>query len=505
METISAILNGFHVALAPLNIFYAFIGAFMGTLIGVLPGIGPAAGISLLIPLTFGMEPTSALIMMAGIYYGAQYGGSTTSILINTPGENSSVMTCLDGYAMAKNGRAGAALAISAIGSFLAGTIGILLLSFSAVALSKFALRFGPPEYFTLMLFAMTAVGSLTGKSLARGMIATILGLICSTVGIDLQSGLARYSFGIPELQDGISFLIVAVGLFAVGEVFKNIEDFFKAGANKLIPLTGRIWLTKEEWRRSIKPIVRGGLVGYVVGVLPGAGGTLATILSYALEKKVSRHPEEFGKGAIEGVAGPESANNSSCNGALVPLLTLGVPGSGTTAVMLGVFIMYGIQPGPSLFQDHPLLVWGLIDSMYIGNLMLLVLNLPLLGLFVRLLYIPIGILMPLIITISMTGIYSINTNVFDLYMVLLFGVLGWAFRKMEIPLAPFVLALVLGSLLEQSFRQAMTLSDGNLLIFVRSSISTVLLVIASLSIVLPYLIPKIQRWKHTVESDSTC
>ena len=485
MDVLQHVLNGFAVAVQPINLLYVFIGCVLGTVIGVLPGIGPSAGIAMLLPIATGMEPTSALIMIAGMYYGAMYGGSTTAILINTPGESGSVMTTIDGYQMAKNGRAGAALAISAIASFIAGTLGIVLLTFLAVPLSEVALYFGPAEYFTLMVFALTATTSLAGDSFAKGMISTILGLMVATVGVDLQSGQARYTFGHPELQEGFDFIVVVVGLFAISEVFVAIEEHL-AGTAKPMRVTGPIWLTAQEWRRSVRPIARGGILGFLVGVLPGAGSTIASILAYALEKKVSKHPERFGKGAIEGVAGPEAANNASTCGAMVPLLTLGVPGSGATAIIMGAFIMYGIQPGPLLFQSQPALVWGLIDSMYIGNLMLLLLNLPLVGLFVRFLYIPPGIMMPLILAISSIGVYSVHYSVFDLYVALAFGGLGYAFRKIGVPPAPLVLALVLGGMLEQSFRQAMTISSADPTVFVQSGISISLLCAAVLSVAVP-------------------
>ena len=493
METLTHILNGFNVALQPVNIWYTFLGCFLGTIIGVLPGIGPSATIALLIPVTYGMNPTSALIMMAGIFYGARYGGSTTAILINTPGEASSVMTAIDGYQMAKNGRAGAALAISAIGSFIAGTIGVVGLTLFAVPLTTMALKFGPAEYFTLMFFAMTAVSSLAGKSPAKAMISTMLGLVIATIGIDLQSGQPRFTMGVPELQDGVGFVIAVVGLFAIGEVFATMEDMTKGARPEIIRLKGRIWLTREEWNRSVMPILRGSVVGFVIGVLPGAGGTIASIMSYVWEKRVSRHPEEFGQGAVEGVAGPESANNADTAGAMVPLLTLGIPGGGSTAVMLGAFIMYGIQPGPLLFQNRPDLVWGLVDSMYIGNIMLLILNIPLIGLFVRLLYIPGGILMPLILAISTIGVYAINGNVVELYFGLMFGVAGYVFRKVDIPLAPMILSLVLGGIMEQSFRQAMTISGGNPKVFVGSPICVTLVALSIISIFLPLILKRIE------------
>jgi putative tricarboxylic transport membrane protein len=499
METLTHILNGFSVCLQPINLWYTFVGVFLGTIIGVLPGIGPSAGIALLIPVTYGMNPTSALIMMAGIYYGTKYGGSTTAILINTPGESASVMTAIDGYQMAKNGRGGAALAISAVGSFIAGTLGVVALTLFALPLASMALKFGPAEYFTLMLFAMTAVSSLAGKSPAKAMISTVLGLMIATIGIDLQSGQPRYTLGVPELQDGVGFVIAVVGLFAVAEVFSSMEEMVKGVRPEIIKLRGRLWFTREEWNRSVMPIMRGGIIGFIIGVLPGAGGTIASIMSYVWEKRLSKHPEQFGKGAIEGVAGPEAANNSDTAGALVPLLTLGIPGGGATAVMLGAFIMYGIQPGPLLFQNRPDLVWGLVDSMYIGNIMLLILNLPLIGLFVRLLYIPGGILMPFIMAISTIGIYAINGNPVELYMLLLFGILGYIFRKIDIPVAPLVLSLVLGAIMEQSFRQAMTISGGNPKIFVGSAICVTLVAFSVVSAALPFILPRLKAWREGV------
>lgn len=502
METLHHILNGFAVCLQPINLWYTLVGCFLGTIVGVLPGIGPTAGIALLIPVTYGMNPTSALIMMAGIYYGAKYGGSTTSILIRTPGEAASVMTCIDGYAMALNGRAGAALAVSAIGSFIAGTMGVIALTLFALPLTAMALKFGPAEYFTLMLFAMTAVACLTGRSLPKGLISMFLGLMLSTVGIDLQSAMPRFTMGILEFQEGISFVVVVVGLFAAAEVFQGLETVFKGTAPDVIRISGKLWLTRDEWKRSIGPIWRGGIIGFIIGVLPGAGGTIATILSYTTEKGLSKHPEEFGKGAIEGVAGPEAANNSDTAGALVPLLTLGLPGGAVTAVLLGAFIMYGIQPGPMLFKEHPDVVWGLIDSMYIGNAVLLILNLPLIGLFVRLLYIPRAMLYPLIMAISVIGIYSINGDIVDVYLMLFFGVAGYLFAKAEIPVAPLVLALVLGDVIEQSFRQAMTISDGSLTIFVSSGITVTLMALTVISILWPFILSRIKALKRLATAE---
>jgi putative tricarboxylic transport membrane protein len=426
--------------------------------------------------------------MLAGIYYGAKYGGSATAILIRTPGEGSSVMTCIDGYAMALNGRAGAALAVSAIGSFIAGTMGVVGLTLFAVPLARMAIDFGPAEYFTLMLFAMTTVASLTGTSVPKGLLSMFLGLMLATVGMDLQSAMPRFTMDILELQEGLSFVLVVVGLFAVAEVLHGLELLSKGDAPEVIRISGKVWLTRDEWKRSVGPIWRGGIIGFIIGVLPGAGGTIASILSYTAERRLSPHPEEFGHGAIEGVAGPEASNNSDTAGALVPLLTLGLPGGAVTAVLLGAFIMYGIQPGPLLFKEHPDVVWGLIDSMYIGNVMLLILNLPLIGLFVRLLYIPRAMLYPLIVAISAIGIYSINGSTTDLYMMIFFGVLGYLFAKADIPAAPLVLALVLGDLIEQSFRQAMTLSDGSLAIFASSPITVTLLAFTALSVLSPFI-----------------
>lgn len=465
------VLDGFSVSLQPHNLWYTFVGVLMGTVIGVLPGIGPSAAMALLIPFCYDLNPTSALIMMAGIYYGAQYGGAITSILINTPGESSSVMTAIDGYQMARKGRAGAALAISAWGSFVGGTVGVVALTVLAIPLTKAALGFGPAEYFMLMLVSLTAVFALTGKSPAKGMLSTVLGLAIATVGTDLQSGQVRYVPGIPELHEGIDFIIVVVGLFAIGEVLSALEEKFYS-RSEIIPLKGKLMLNREEWRRSVKPLTRGSIIGFLVGVLPGAGATIASLMSYSIEKNSSRHPEEFGHGAIEGVAGPETANNAASTGSMVPLLTLGVPGSGSTAVLLGALVMFGIQPGPRLLETRPDLVWGLVNSMYVGNVMLLVLNLPLIYVFVRLLYVPTGVLLPIVLVLSTIGVFALNNNIVELYLCLLFGIAGYVFRKVDIPLAPLVLAVVLGDIMEQSFRQAMTISGGSLSIFVGSGLT---------------------------------
>jgi putative tricarboxylic transport membrane protein len=482
MDVLYQIASGFVVAAQPENLLFLFIGTLLGTLVGMLPGLGPVSGISLLIPLTFGLNPISALIMFAGMYYGAAYGNTISAVLINTPGTASSVMTAVDGYPMAQKGRAGAALLIAAIASFASGTISVVALTLLALPLAAVALRFGPAEYFALMFFAITSVAVLSGRSWAKGVLAALLGLLVTTIGIDLQSGQPRFTMGIPNFLDGISFLVQVVGLFAVAEVLVNIERM-ASGRQTSVRLEGPLWCTREELKRSVKPIMRGGVIGFLVGILPGAGQTIATILAYAMEKRISKTPEEFGKGAVEGVAAPESANNAATSGSFVPLLTLGVPGSATTAVLLGAFILYGIQPGPQLFQNQPELAWGLINSMYIGNIMLLILNVPLVGLFARLIYLPQGMLMALVLTIASVSIYAINGSVFDLYMLLFFGVVGYGFRKLDIPIAPYVLAVVLGGMLEQSFRQAMTLSGGNPSIFFASAVCVILWIMSAASI----------------------
>lgn len=487
------ILSGLTIALQFHNLVYTFVGVLIGTIVGVLPGIGPSASIALLVPLTFGMEPTSALIMMAGIYYGAMYGGSISSILINTPGEASSVMTAIEGYQMARKGRAGAALAISAWGSFIAGTLSIVALSVIAQPLAHFALRFGPAEYFLMMLLAMLAVSAFAGDSPGKALFSIMAGLVVSTVGMDLQTGQERFTFGIPELQDGIEFVAVVVGLFAVAEVLRGIEDWHR-GTGTIIRIDGKLLLTRDEWRRSVRPIMRGGIIGFLVGVLPGAGTTVATFLAYAAEKKLARRPEEFGHGAIEGVASPEAANNAASMGAMVPMLSLGLPGSSTTAVLLGVLIMYGIQPGPTLFTSQPDIVWALVNSMYAGNIMLLILNIPLIGIFVRIIFTPTGILLPLILALSVMGTYGLNASIVDVYVMLFFGVVGYLLGKLDVPLGPLVLALVLGRMLEQSFRQAMTISNDSPLIFLQSGISVVLVILCVIFIALPFARRFLQR-----------
>jgi putative tricarboxylic transport membrane protein len=495
MDSFAQVLYGFAVAAQPMNLLFLFIGAVLGTVIGMMPGIHAAAGIGILLPLTFSLDPIPSLIMLAGIYYGAMYGNTASAVLINTPGTASAVMTTVDGYPMAKKGRGGAALAIAAIASFIAGTISVIFLTLLAMPLAKFALRFGPAEYFALMVFSLSAVSSLTGKSVAKGLIAAIIGLMIGMVGRDLHTGMERFTFGVFLWEDGIPFIVVIVGLFGISEVLIKVEKWFE-GELHPIKIKGKLWLTFEEWRQSYKAIIRGGIIGFFVGVLPGAGGTIATVLAYSTEQRFSSRPEKFGTGIPEGVAAPEAANNASTGGAFVPLLTLGIPGSGSTAVLLGAFILFGIQPGPELFANRPDLVWGLVDSMYLGNVILLILNLPLIGIFVRLLYTPPGMLMSIIIGVATIGVYSLRTNVVDLYCLVFFGAVGYIFKKLKVPLAPLILSLVLGDMMEQSLRQAMTLSMGKLSYLVSSPISSILLIMAVSSLFFPMLSSTFKRKK---------
>ncbi|MFC6041055.1 tripartite tricarboxylate transporter permease [Paenisporosarcina macmurdoensis] len=495
MSTLDFLFNGFAVAFQWQNILFAFVGVLIGTAVGVLPGIGPMSGVALLIPvtstLTSGM-PTeaaaaSSIILLAGVYYGAMYGGSTTSILLNTPGESSSVVTTLDGYQMAKQGRAGAALSIAAIGSFVAGIVSLIGLVLLAKPLSKVALNFGPAEYFSLMLLGLCAVSGLAGKSMTKALIMTIFGLLLATIGIDAVSGIARFTYDLPILYSGLEFLTIAVGLFALGEVFKTILERDKEDG--AIAKIERILPTKQDLKDSAVPIVRGSFLGFFIGVLPGAGATLASFFSYMAEKKFSKHPEKFGTGAIEGVAGPESANNAASGGAMIPLLTLGIPGSGTTAILMGALIMYNIQPGPLFFEDHPEVAWGLIASMFIGNLMLLVLNMPLVKVFAKIIQTPKKYLLPIIVAISFFGVYAVQYTTFDLYLLLACGFLGYLLAKNDYPLAPLVLALVLGPMIENNMRRALTISNGEFSIFVTKPLSLVFIIAAIAWIVIPLLL----------------
>ncbi|SDM98159.1 putative tricarboxylic transport membrane protein [Fictibacillus solisalsi] len=494
MNTIQFLSEGFQTAILPHNLLFAFIGVLIGTAVGVLPGIGPMSGVALLIPVTAsmtgGMDPasaaTSSIILLAGVYYGAMYGGSTTSILLNTPGESSSVVTTLDGYQMARQGRAGPALAIAAIGSFFAGIVALIALALLAAPLSDVALKFGPAEYFSLMLLGLAAVSGLAGNSMTKAWIMTVFGLMLSTIGMDVVSGVSRFTYGISSLYGGLEFLTVAVGLFALGEVFRTI--LHKENSDGKIAKVGRILPTRQDFKESSGPIVRGSLLGFFVGVLPGAGATLASFFSYIMEKKISKTPEKFGKGTIAGVAAPESANNAASGGAMIPLLTLGIPGSGTTAILMGALIMYNIQPGPLLFQDHPDVAWGLIASMFIGNLMLLILNMPLVKIFAKIIDTPSKYLLPMIIAISVFGVYAVQVNTFDLFLLITCGLVGYFLASNDFPLAPLVLGLVLGPMIENNMRRALTSSNGDFLVFVQKPVSLVFLVIAILWILIPVL-----------------
>ncbi|PRZ15935.1 putative tricarboxylic transport membrane protein [Laceyella sediminis] len=494
MNTWEFLYNGFLVALQPENLIYALVGVLIGTAVGVLPGIGPMSGVALLIPitstLTAGTTPeeaaASAIILLAGVYYGAMYGGSTTSILLNTPGESSSVVTALDGYQLAKQGRAGSALSIAAIGSFVAGIVSLIALVFLAVPLSEVAIRFGPAEYFSLMLLGLCAVSGLAGKSMTKGLIMTVAGLLLATIGIDNVSGVARFTYDMPILYQGLEFLTVAVGLFALGEVFKTILE--KESNDGHIVKIGRVTPTATDLKDSAGPIARGSLLGFFIGVLPGAGATLASFFSYILEKKLSKNPDKFGKGAIEGVAAPESANNAASGGAMIPLLTLGIPGSGTTAILMGALIMYNVQPGPLLFDEHPQVAWGLIASMFIGNVMLLVLNMPLVKMFAKIIETPAKYLIPIIIAISFFGVYAVQVNTFDLYLLIGFGVIGYFLAKHDYPLAPLVLGLVLGPMIENNLRRALTASNGDWSVFVTHPLSLTFLIIAALWLIIPFI-----------------
>ncbi|MEK6672900.1 MAG: tripartite tricarboxylate transporter permease [Nitrospirota bacterium] len=480
------ILHGFQVGLEPINLLFCFIGALIGTLVGVLPGIGPAAAIALLLPATFKLSPTPAIIMLAGIYYGAAYGGSTTSILINIPGEASSVVTCLDGHKMALKGKAGPALGISAIGSFIAGTLAVIGLMIASPTLAKVALKFGPPEYFSVMLVGLTILTYLARGSLIKALIMGLFGLFLSQIGIDSITGKFRFTFGVMRLSDGIDLVPMVMGLFGISEVLLNLEkeikiEFIKTKIKDLFP-------NLDEWKRSLKAIIRGTILGFFLGVLPGGGAIIASFASYGLEKRVSRYPEKFGTGVIEGVAGPESANNAASVGAFVPLLTLGIPSNVVMALIFGALLIHGIQPGPFLISEHPKLFWGVISSMYIGNIMLLILNLPMIWIWVQVMRVPYKILFPLILLFCLIGSYSINNSIFDIILMLFFGILGYLFRKLEYEPAPLVLAFVLGKLMEKAFRQSLSMSGGSFSIFFDRPISAICIVAALILLITSFI-----------------
>ena len=486
MEAFGHLAEGFSIVFTPTNLLFCFLGVLLGQTIGALPGIGSSAGIAILMPLTFGGDPIAATIMLAGIYYGAQYGGTITSVLVSIPGESSNIMTSIDGYQLARKGRAGAALGIAAIGSFVAGTLGTVGLMLAAPALAQAALLFGPPEYFALVVMGLAAL-AVVGGSVLKGLITGVAGLLLATVGVDPQMGSTRFTFGQLWLLDGIEFLVLAVALFGIGEVLATLRQGSTPAS--IITAIRDVWPTREDLMVCRLPILRGAVIGYFIGVLPGAGATIASFITYAVEKKVSRHPERFGTGIIEAVAAPEAANNAASAGAMVPMFALGIPGSGTTAVMLGALIMFGLRPGPELFQQHSDFVWAVIASMYIGNIMLLVLNLPLAPLFAVLLRVPYAVLYPVILALCVVGVYSQSNSVDDLWLMVFFGLLGYFMKRYDFPAAPLILGLVLEPLFENALRQSLSLSHGSPAIFFTRPISATLLALTAAAILLPQAI----------------
>jgi putative tricarboxylic transport membrane protein len=496
MDLVANLELGFATALAPENILFCFVGVLLGTLVGVLPGIGPTATIAMLLPITFTFQPVTALIMLAGIYYGAQYGGSTTAILINLPGETSSAVTAIDGHEMARRGRAGPALFTAAIGSFFAGTVGTLVLVLFAPPLAGVALQFGPPEYFSLIVLGLIASIALARGSTIKALAMIVLGLMFGTVGQDIYTGTPRFTFGARELYSGVNFVSVAVGVFGVAEILRNLEDEKRRTA--IVRAIKNLWLTREDVRSIIAPILRGTALGSALGILPGGGHILASFGAYSIEKRVSRHPETFGHGAIEGVAGPESANNAAAQTSFIPLLTLGLPAHPVMALMVGAFIIHGITPGPNVLTDEPALFWGLVASMWVGNLLLLVLNLPLVGIWVKMLSIPYRVLFPAIIAFACIGVYSLDLNAYHVYAIAFFGLVGYFLVKLGCEPAPLLLGFVLGPLLEEHLRRAMIISRGDPTIFLVRPISVALLVAAAIALVVA-LLPSIRRRREVV------
>jgi putative tricarboxylic transport membrane protein len=496
MELLSQLALGFAVALQPVNLLYCFAGVFIGTLIGVLPGIGPVGAMSLLLPVTFKATPEAAIIMLAGIYYGSMYGGSTTSILVNIPGEAASVVTCLDGYQMARKGRAGPALGMCAFGSFIGGTVGLIGLILLAPPLSKFALAFGPPEYFSLMVLGLTILVYLAHGSMAKALIMAGFGMVLGLIGLDSITGQPRLTFDRLELVDGVGLAPIVMGLFGVGEVLINVEqqlrrDVFQTRIKNLLPGV-------RDWLDSALPMARGSVIGFLLGILPGGGAVISSFLSYAVEKRLAREPERFGQGAIEGVAGPETANNAATSGAFIPLMTLGVPPNVIMAMLLGAFMVHGVTPGPLMMTTNPALFWGVIASMYIGNIMLLVLNLPLIGMWVQVLKVPYRILFPLILLFCVIGVYSIGNSVFDIYVMIAFGLIGYLMKKFGYEGAPLVLAFVLGPLLENNLRKSLILSQGDFSIFLLRPISAACLLLA-LFLLLSPLLPTLRKRREVI------
>ena len=500
-STLDSLLLGFSVALQPGVLWYAFLGCLVGTLVGMLPGIGPLAGISILLPATFGLDATKAIVMLAGIYYGSQYGGSTTSILMRIPGEASSVMTCIDGHAMARKGRAGAALCIAAVGSFIAGTFGVIVLTLVAPPLATFALKFGPPEYTALLLLGLIFLAYMSSTSLVRTLLMAMTGLLLGMIGIDGMTGHFRYSFDIPELGDGIGIVPVAVGLFGLGEILSTPS---RSVTEKVVaPRFSELLPTRDEWRQSVMPIARGSVLGFLIGILPGSAHIISSFLSYALEKRISKNPQEFGQGAVAGVAGPESANNAASTGAFVPMLALGLPTGPVIAVLMAALLIHGVPPGPTLVNDHPDVFWGFVASMYVGNLMLLALNLPLVGLFVSVLRIPYTYLYPLIIMFCILGVYEVNHSIVDIWIMLIMGVAGYALRKFGFDPAPLVLGLVIAPIFEMSLRQSLVMSNGSWTIFFQRPITASLIAICA--VVVGFAVLSLVRqidWRNRLAKD---
>jgi putative tricarboxylic transport membrane protein len=495
MEAFAGLLHGFSVALSPINLLFGFLGAVIGTIIGILPGLGPLGTMALLLSLTYGFDPVAGMILFAGIYFGAMYGGSTTSILLNIPGEAASVVTVLEGYQMSRRGRAGAALAVAAVGSFVAGSISIVALSFLAPTLANAALKFGPAEYFMVALVGLMVMSRLTGGSLLKSITMIALGLALGTVGMETVAGYMRYTFGVPILAQGIDFLPVAMGLFGISEVLVTLTS--PEGKLSLYRVKFReLWPTRQEWRRSFWPMIRGSLIGFGTGMIPGPSPVIATMVSYSVERRLDKYGE-FGRGAIEGVAGPEAANNSAVGGAYVPLMALGIPFTPAMAVVMAVLLIHGINPGPLLISEKPDLFWGVIASMYIGNFMLLVFNLPLVGLFANIIWTPLYILMPVVALLCLVGVYSINNSILDVWLMIGFGVLGYVMRRLEFDIAPLVLALVLGPMMERSFREAMMIGHGDLSIFLTRPISTSFLAVGILVMAVPPVLRAVKgRWQ---------
>ena len=499
MELLSHLALGFSTAFSALNLFYCLLGVFLGTAIGVLPGLGPVATIAMLLPVTFGLEPVSALIMLAGIFYGAQYGGSTTAILVNLPGESSSVVTALDGYQMARNGRAGVALATSAIGSFFAGTVCTFLIALAAPPLAEVALKFGPADYFSLMVLGLVASIVLASGSLLHAFGMILLGLLLGIVGTDVNSGAARFSFGLPELSDGVSFVVVAMGVFGLGEIIANLQN--ESTRSLVATKIEGLMPSREDFRRMVAPVLRGTALGSFLGILPGGGAMLSSFAAYSLEKKVSRHSAEFGKGAIEGVAAPEAANNAGAQASFIPMLTLGIPSNPVMALMIGALILHGIQPGPGVMEEQPALFWGLVVSMWIGNLFLLVLNLPLIGLWVRMISVPYHLLFPAILVFCGIGVFSLMNTPFDVYSMAVFGVLGYAFRKLGCEPAPMMLGFILGPMMEEYLRRALLITKGDATVFITRPISATLLAVSAVALVI-VLLPALKAKREEVFKD---